>query len=167
MAGLQIQAMTTVTRVSPDGKQFTNYSCCNGPTGLAIDQGGNVWVANYFGNSISELSSSGAVLSSGYTGGGLTNPQGIAIDGSGNVWVASVLGPSITKLAGATSNSPGQILSPAAGFAPDASLLKAYAVAIDPSGNLWVTSSGNDSLTEFVGLAAPVKTPLLGPPQTP
>ena len=158
---------TTVTKVSPDGKQFTNYSCCNGATGLAVDQGGNVWVANYFGNSISEISSAGSVLSSGYTAASLINPQGIAIDGSGNVWVASVLGPSITRLAGATSSSPGQALSPAAGFAPDANLLKAFAIAIDASGNLWVTNSGNNTLTEFVGLAPPVKTPLLGPPQAP
>ena len=158
---------TTVTKVSPDGKQFTNYSCCNGATGLAVDQGGNVWVANYFGNSVSEISSAGSVLSSGHAAASLINPQGIAIDGSGNVWVASVLGPSITRLAGATSSSPGQVLSPAAGFAPDANLLKAFAIAIDASGNLWVTNSGNDTLTEFVGLAPPVKTPLLGPPQTP
>lgn len=161
------QGSTTVTKVSPDGKQFTDISCCDGASGLAFDQAGNLWVANFFGNSVSQISSSGTVVSSGYTGGGLNSPQGIAVDGAGNVWVANYHGPSITELAGASSSTPGKVLSPPAGFAPDANLLKAYAVAIDASGNLWVTNFGSNTLTEFVGLAAPVKTPLLALPQAP
>ena len=124
-------------------------------------------MANYYGDSVSQLTTSGTIVSNGYNGGGIKHPQGIAIDGSGSVWVANFRGPSNTKLAGSNSSSPGQILSPAAGFAPDAALLEAYAVAIDASGNLWVTNFGNDSITQFVGLAVPVKTPLLGPPQLP
>jgi DNA-binding beta-propeller fold protein YncE len=46
-------------------------------------------------------------------------------------------------------------------------MLEAYGIAVDASGNLWVTNFGDDTLTEFVGIAAPVKTPLLGPPQAP
>jgi hypothetical protein len=156
-----------ITKISPDGTQFTNVTCCNGAAALAVDQGGNVWVANYLGNSVSEVSNSGTVIYNGYTGGGLSHPQGVAIDGVGNVWVSNVGGPSITELAGASSSSPGHVLSPASGFAPDASLSKAFSIAIDASGNLWVTNFGNNSLTEFIGLAAPVKTPLLGPPQSP
>ncbi|WP_188758983.1 NHL repeat-containing protein [Edaphobacter acidisoli] len=158
---------TTVTEVSPDGKQFTNVSCCGSPFGLVFDESGNLWVSNFFGDSISEISSSGTVVSSGYTGGALNHPQGMAVDGAGNVWVANYRGPSITELASATSSSPGKILSPAAGFSPDASLLEAFAIAVDASGNLWVTNFGSNTLTEIVGLAAPVKTPLLGPPQAP
>jgi len=161
------QGSTTVTKVSPDGKQFTDISCCDGASGLAFDQSGNLWVANFFGDSVSEISSAGTVVSNGYIGGGITHPQGIAVDGAGNVWVANYRGPSITELAGARSASSGKVLSPVAGFAPDASLLEAYAIAIDASGNLWVTNFGNNTLTEFVGLAAPVKTPLLGLPQAP
>lgn len=162
-------AAATLTKVSPDGKQFTNYSCCNGPVAVALDQGGNVWAANYMGDSISELSSAGTVISNGYTGGGLAHPEALAIDGSGNVWVANFKGPSITELAGANSSVPGQILSPAAGFAPDANLIQAFNIAADASGNLWVTNSGYqiNILTEFIGLASPVKTPLLGLPKAP
>ena len=158
-----------ITRVSSDGSQFLKVSCCDGPDGLAIDQLGNVWVSNLFGDSISEVSSSGAVISSGYSDNkaSINHPQGIAIDGSGHVWIANFRGPSITELAGAAASSPGQILSPTAGYAPDAKLLEAYDIAIDASGNLWVTNFGDDLITEFVGLATPVKTPHIGPPQTP
>ncbi len=164
------QADVTVTRVSPDGKTFNNYACCNGvgPSGLAIDQQGNVWVANYYGDSVSELSSNGTVLIYAYTANGsLNHPQGIAIDGAGSVWVANFRAAYLTQLAGATSITPGRAISPLPGWAPDSNLFGAFAVAIDASGNIWVTNFNNDSITEFVGMATPVKTPLLGLPQTP
>jgi len=160
---------TDITRVSSDGTQFLKVSCCDGPDGLAIDQLGNVWIANLFGDSISEVSGTGAVLSSGYSDNkaSIDHPQGIAVDGSGNVWISNFRGPSITELAGAAASSPGQILSPTAGYAPDAKLLEAYDIVIDASGDLWVTSFGDNTITEFVGLAAPVKTPRIGLPQAP
>ncbi len=156
-----------ITRISPDGTQSLSVSCCNGPNGLAIDQRGNIWAANFFGDSVSQISPTGTVISSGYTGGGIHHPQGIAIDGSGTVWVANFRGPSLAQLAGSGSNNPGQPISPTAGWAPDSAMLEAFAIAIDASGNLWITNFGDDTLTEFVGLATPVKTPLLGPPQAP
>jgi len=42
-----------------------------------------------------------------------------------------------------------------------------YSIVADPSGNLWVTNYGNNSLTEFLGIAAPVATPKMGPPRAP
>ncbi len=166
-----------VTRISADGTQTLAVSCCNSPNGLAIDQRGYVWAANYSGDSVSQISSPGTVVSNGYTGGGLDHPQGIAIDGAGTVWIANYRSPALTQLAGSSSSNPGAALSPATGWAPDASLpvanlpaaklLEAFAIAIDASGNLWVTNFGSNALTEFIGLAVPVKTPRIGPPQTP
>ncbi len=111
-----------VTKVSPDGSQFTSYSCCAGPGGLAVDQRGFVWVADSTGNSIAQIASNGMIVSTGYNdnGASLIRPQGIAIDGSGRVWVTNFRGKSITELAGSADPSPGQILSPPAGWAPDA-----------------------------------------------
>jgi hypothetical protein len=163
----------TITKISPNispvGSQFTSYSCCRGPAAVAIDQRGFVWVTNYLGDSISQLAADGTVISSGYTDNqaSLQHPQGIAIDGSGHVWITNILGSSITELAGSAATSPAQILSPTAGWALDAGLSYGYAVAIDASGNLWVPNFSTNTLTEIVGLATPVKTPQLGPVQSP
>jgi hypothetical protein len=159
----------TVTKVSPDGNQFTSYSCCDWAGGIAIDQRGDVWVANYMADSISQLASDGTVISSGYSDNqaSIQHPQGIAIDGAGHVWVTNILGSSITELAGSAANSPGQILSPTAGWAHDTNIGEGWAIAIDASGNLWITNFSTNILTEIVGLAAPVKTPQLGPVQSP
>jgi streptogramin lyase len=159
---------TTVTRVNQAGTQFTSYDCCNGPQGLAIDQSGNVWVPNYYGNSISEISNTGTILSDGgFTSANIDYPDYLAIDGAGSVWICNYHGTSLTELAGSTASIPGTVLSPAGGLGSDAGLLEAYSLAIDASGNLWVSNKGSNTLTQFVGLAAPVRTPLIGPPAAP
>lgn len=158
----------TVARVTQDGSQFTSYYCCDQPEGLAIDQSGNVWVANFEGDSISEISGTGTVLSDGgITSPSLANPDDVAIDGAGTVWISNYRGPSLTELAGSATSAPEAVLSPAVGLGPDAGLLEAYSLAIDASGNLWVANKGNNTLTEFIGLAAPVRTPQIGPAAAP
>jgi streptogramin lyase len=157
-----------ITEISADGSKVTSYNCdCNGASGAAADQKGNIWIANYYGNSISEVDTCGTLKLDAATGGGILRPQGIAVDGAGTVWVANYQGNSLSELGGASSTAPGTFLSPSSGFGADASLLDPYGLAIDASGNLWLTNSGKNTLTEFIGVAAPVKTPLAGPPQTP
>jgi hypothetical protein len=157
------QSSNTITRVAPDGSNFQSFVTGSGASGIAVDASDNVWVANYYDDSVGLLSSSGVVVSSGYKGGGIVHPQGIAVDGAGNIWVANYRGPSISELAGASATTPGAILSPTAGFGPDARLLEAFALAIDAGGNIWVSNFGSNTITEFVGMAAPVRTPMLGP----
>jgi streptogramin lyase len=161
------QSSTSITEIAADGSSATSIACCNGASGIATDQSDNVWVANYYGDSISEVSSAGLVLLNGVVGGGLHHPLGIAIDGAGTVWVANYRGGSISQLDGANSSSPGTVRSPANGFGVDSALLEPYGIAIDASGNAWVTSFGNATLTEFLGIASPIRTPLAGPPATP
>ena len=162
------QSSNTITRISPDGSKITPITCCDGASGVAVDQAGNAWVANYFGNSISEVSSAGAVLLTGQTGGGVDHPQGIAIDGAGKIWTGNLHKATISEFSGSASPTPGTPLSPAAGLGTDAQLGSPFAVAIDASGNIWVTNSnGANTVTAFIGLATPVKTPVLGPAQLP
>jgi streptogramin lyase len=161
------QSANSITKISADGSTTTVITCCNGASGIATDQGNNVWVANYYGNSISEVSSGGVVRLNGVTGGGVLHPQGIAVDGSGTVWVANYRGNSISEVSGASSASAGIFLSPAGGFGVDASLSQPYGLALDGSGNVWVSNFGNDTITQFLGIATPIKTPFAGPPSLP
>ena len=157
-----------ITKISPDGSTATNYDCnCNGASGVATDQSGNVWIANYYGNSVSAVNTCGTLVLGAASGGGINHPQGIAVDGSGTVWVANFLGNSLSEISGSTSSTLGTLLSPSTGFGTDASILQPYGMAIDASGSIWISNFGNSTLTQFIGIATPVKTPLLGPAQQP
>ncbi len=158
-----------VTKVAADGSSFTSYQCCDGAAGIALDQQNNAWIANYYGASVSMIAADGSIVSNqGYTGlGSLDHPQGITVDGAGDVWVANYRAPYLTELAGASAAVPGASLTRASGMGADAGLREAYALALDASGNIWVSNQGSNTLTKFIGLAVPVKTPLSGLPQAP
>lgn len=165
------------------------------PMGIAIDSIGDVWVANSgivnvpcvtcessddadYGPllpdltkaSVTKLSADGAFLGN-YAGGGIYIPWGIAVDGDDNVWVANFGGQRVSAFHGAT----GEPIAPD-GFHSDA-LVRNTAVTIDPSGNVWLannwltdppqTNPGGDGMVVFIGIASPVKTPMLGPVRKP
>jgi len=78
----------------------------------------------------------------------------MAIDGNGTVWIANAnASGSISELSTGLSST----ISPAAGYG---ALNAPVAVAVDGSGNVWTANSGDSSISEFVGLAAPVTTPI-------
>jgi streptogramin lyase len=175
----------SVTSISADGSKVNTFACGgDAPAGIAVDaialaadgSTGHLWTANFYSDSVSELAlrsdGSATLVGTAYTGGGILRPNGIAVDGTGNVWVTNYRGASISELQGAKAAQPGKLVSPAAGFGSDASLIAPFAVAIDASGNVWVGNQGPNkasqfTITEFLGAATPVKTPVLGPPQLP
>jgi sugar lactone lactonase YvrE len=175
----------SVTSISPNGSIVTSTASGGERTsGIATDSvgtsgnvAGHVWTANFGSSSVSELAlnSTGAVvsISTFAARGGLNYPNGIAVDGAGNVWLANyysapeTTGATITELGGANSANPGVALSPTGGFGEDASLLHPYGIAIDASGNIWVSNFGSSTIAEFLGAAIPVKMPLIGPAQLP
>ena len=117
-----------------------------------------------------------------YTAGGLYMPWGIAVDGNDNVLVANFNGRRLSYLCGADpSNCPpgfetGDPISPDEGYVFEG-FVRATAVQIDPSGNVWLTNNwetvpaptnpGGHQMVVFIGLAAPVKTPLIAAPRKP
>ncbi len=137
------------------------------PWGIAVDANGNVWVADSSSSAsaISHFGSSGTAISSstGYTGGGLNVPEGIAVDGAGNVWVAN-RGSTATSAPYPDSSisefsSSGLAISPSTGYL--AGLNISLSLAIDGSGNVWTTNTNLNTVTEFVGAASPVVTPIV------
>jgi streptogramin lyase len=137
------------------------------PWGIAVDPNGNVWVADSSSTQsrISLFGAGGTPISSsvGYTGGGLDVPQGIAVDGAGNVWVVN-RGSTATSAPYPDSsisefNSSGVAISPSTGY--QAGLNISLSLAIDGSGNVWTANSNLNTVTEFVGAASPVVTPIV------
>lgn len=130
------------------GRSFSN------PFHLAFDASGNAWVANFAGNTVSKVSSTGvAATGSPFNAGGqILQPAFISIDGLGNVWVANYgTNGCVTEL----SSAGAQLSAVCYGLGSNPN---AHGLAIDTAGNLWV---GGNAVTQFVGLAAPVITPLL------
>ncbi|MGH7242860.1 MAG: hypothetical protein ACREJD_05525 [Phycisphaerales bacterium] len=175
--------------------QSASGSKIKAPMGIAVDSVGDVWVANSgivdvpcvtcsdgddlsYGPllpdltkaSVTKLSSTGAFLGN-FAGGGIYIPWGICVDGDDNVWVANFGGQRVSAFRGDT----GEAIAPQ-GFHSDA-LIRNTAVTIDPSGNVWLannwlteppqTNPGGDGMVVFIGIAAPVKTPMLGPVRKP
>ena len=161
------QGGSTITHVAADRTVGTPVTCCDAPSGVAMGVSGTVWVTNFYGNSLSAVSPGGSVVSAGYAGGGIAQPQGVAVDGAGNVWVANYRTNTLSEFQGEAQSSPGSPYPGSGGFGSAAGLWLVTRIAIDSSGNLWATSNGNDSVVEFIGLAAPVKTPLIGLPVKP
>ena len=121
----------------------------------------------------------------GYTGGNKINVAwGLAIDGKDDVWVGNFWGRGVVLMAGAEPK--GHPASTKTGDAvhvfQSGSIQMITDVAIDPAGNVWAANNwnaiepvvaedpvrrtstwgGGSGLTVIYGVAAPVKTPLMG-----
>lgn len=135
----------------------------NGSKFLAIDPSGNVWITNSYGsNSVTELTkasgyspSSAVVISGGNTA--FNGPCGILADPAGNIWIANLLGDSVTELpasAISASNATGQSIAIAARniSGGNTNFGNPVMLAMDRSGNLWMTNVGFVSGNGLPGL---------------
>jgi hypothetical protein len=133
-----------------------------------------------FKPSVTMISSNGARVK-GFVGGGLTLPFGIAVDGNDNVWVSNFAGQRVSEFCGIKpANCPpgirtGQPISPATGYGFDG-LVRNTSLEIDPSGNVWLCNNwqnhplphrnpGEHQMVVYIGVAGPLRTPLIGPPE--
>jgi hypothetical protein len=163
------QSANTITKISADGSTTTPSS----PAAMAPPALQPIRATMSGWQTITATASAKSAAAvpcclNGITGGGVLHPQGIAVDGSGTVWVANYRGNSISEVSGASSASPGTFLSPASGFGTDASLLEPYGLALDASGNaMGLELRQRYAITQFVGIATPIKTPFAGPPNLP
>ncbi len=140
---------------------------------FAPDASGDIWA--FFGPSIfckatpyagvgsvlflSGCFEEGAAQSASLPGASFTNGRGVALDGAGTVWLAGQGGtpsagggiafpPGILPGTGSVNN----LVSPSLAAGP-------LRMMIDGSGNVWILLADN-SVTEYVGVATPVVTPL-------
>ena len=159
----------------------------------ADDLAAHMWVdlwdiiSEFPGGDISMISPDGTVHGPFDAGGAITGPWGVAIDGDDHVWVASSTSHSVTQLCGVrTETCPpgletGDPITPSEGYI--GGLQTVAPIAIDPAGNAWVGNGWDDTeagfsevppeaqstrfsahtIVVFLGVAEPVRTPLLGP----
>jgi uncharacterized protein (TIGR03437 family) len=124
-----------------------------GPTGVAVDASGNLYIADSGNERIRYVNSSGVIATiagtgvAGFSGDGsaataarFSNPVAVALDASGNVYVADLdnnrirrfaLGGTVTTFAG-TTNSVGD------GGPSTQARVEPWAVAVDSAGNLYI-----------------------------
>ncbi|CAJ0783391.1 NHL repeat-containing protein [Ralstonia chuxiongensis] len=133
------------------------------PNSLAVDAGGNVYVADTGNNLIRKITPSGAVTtlagsgSDGYVNGpaasaSFSKPTGVAVDATGNVYVADwgnnrirVISPDglVATLAGSG------LAGSQDGTGTAASFRRPYGVAVDAGGNVYVADSGSNLIRKI------------------
>jgi len=146
---------------SGDGGQAIKAQL-NTPLGVAVDAGGNIFIADNANNVVRKVTAAGAISTlagNGKTGSGgdgsaatsaqLNAPQGVAVDASGNVYIADTGNARIRKVsAGGTISTYAGNGTP--GYAGDgqaastAQLNLPIGLTVDPAGNLYIADFGNN-----------------------
>ena len=147
-----------------------------GPSGVAIDNSNNLYVADTLNNTVRKISASGTVTTlAGFAGrtssvdGAATaarfqDPYAMAADGSGNLYVADATDHSIRKI---TSNGTVSTLAGKGGSygsedgtGSAARFKTPLGIAVDTGGNVYVADTGNSTVRKIT--AAGVVSTLAG-----
>ncbi len=154
---MRYSAASLATTGSPTPDRMINLTgvTCEGVGALAFDEGGNLFVSVGCQQRVvilqsTLLASSGTVLPSRQIT-GLVQPEGLAFDAAGNLWIAdgthlrrydaARLASNVTTAANlaVTFTTP----SPPS---PGAAGLSANHLAFSPTGELWISTYGNNAL---------------------
>ena len=135
------------------------------PSGVAVDNAGTIYVAEYLNNTIRKITPAGVVSafaglagSSGSADGPgsaarFYAPEGLAVDGAGNLYVADTSNNTIRKITSAGIVSTFAGLAGYFGYADgngsDARFSWPYDIAADNNGNLYVADSLNDTIRKI------------------
>ena len=135
-----------------------------GPTGVALDGAGNLYIADGSGSRIRKVDAAGVISTVagdgvlGNSGDGgpasaarLTSPSDVALDGAGNLYIADSVGNRIRKVdaAGVISTVAGDGMRGSGGDggpATAAQLDWPQGVALDGAGNLYIADWGNNRI---------------------
>jgi sugar lactone lactonase YvrE len=134
----------------------------NTTRGLAVDAGGNIYVADRNNHSIRKITPGGTVSTlagngtAGYADGAgaaarFDNPLGIAVDAKGNVYVADTYNDRIRRIApdGSVSTLAGNRRGFADGEGTAAQFDNPIDIVADTGGNLYIADLGNHSIRKI------------------
>lgn len=158
----KITSSGVVTTVAGSGSQGSvdgigTSASFNGPTGLAVDGSGNLYVADNFNSLIRKISPAGVVTTLAGNGSlgavdgtgvaaSFFGPSALVVDASGNLYVTDSGNNLIRKVTqtGVVSTFAGSGTSGSInGVGIGASFFDPYALTIDIAGNLYVTDENN------------------------
>lgn len=131
---------TTPTFRFAFGSKGSGAGQFTGPTGVAVDSGGNVWVLDSGNSRVEKFNSKGEYLCQGAV---LGAPTAIAADPAGNVWLAATA--QVEKI-GSTCNHLTQFGEPGSG---NGQFKGPQGIAVDPLGYIWVADSKNYRIQKF------------------
>jgi len=161
---------------SGDGGPATSAEL-NSPTGVTVDNLGNVYIADFYENRVRKVNAAGIISTfagngtAGFSGDGgpatsaeLNSPSVVALDGSGNVYIADTHNNRIRIV-----NSAGTINTFAgngtAGFSGDgglataAEMINPTGVAVDILGNVYIADLDNNRIREVYAGGSMFYTP--------
>jgi signal peptidase I len=159
----------TTAGFSGDTGQATSAQL-SAPSDVAVDSSGNVYIADTTNNRIRKVTASTGVITT-IAGGGtgntactfsgtatsvtLSGPKGVDVDSSGNVYIADTGNNCIRKVTGTTiARFAGGGASTACTFTGTATSLSLSGpkdVAVNSSGNVYITDTGNNCIRKVVG----------------
>ncbi|MCB4792090.1 MAG: carboxypeptidase regulatory-like domain-containing protein [Elusimicrobia bacterium] len=144
---------------SGDGGSATSAALAR-PFGIAVDGSGNVYISDSYNNRIRKVNSAGIISTvagtgeGGYSGDGgpatsakLNQPYGIAVDGTGNVYIADnrrIRKVDSTGIISTFAGAGGSGYTGDGGMATSVNLDRVQWVAVDGSGNVYVSKLGYD-----------------------
>jgi sugar lactone lactonase YvrE len=142
-------ARTEIVFASKFGGEGSDDGNFSNPTGIALDNSGNIYVTDSSNNRIQKFNSNGNFLSkfgaSGSGDGNFSFPYGITVDSNGNIYVVDTDNNRIQKF-----DSNGNFLSKfGAGGGGDGNFSFASGIALDSGGNIYVADNGNNRIQKF------------------
>ena len=145
----------------------TNNVRFNGPSGVAVDSAGTVYVADTTNGTLRKVTSAGVVSTlAGVPGSmgcaGFNQPNGLTVDTNGNLIVADTYNCVIRRVAtnGVVTTLAGQcgVCGSTNGPGPAVQFMRPYGVTADTNGNIFVadTMNGTIRVVNSSGLVTPV-----------